>query len=98
MAGTTLFETPHVIHAQYISASEEGRKNGSLDYLFDYLIQKYSTSKKYFDFGIVNEDSGKKINLGLLDWKEGFGARAFAHRFYKISTINLNKIEKLLNI
>lgn len=98
MAGTTLFETPNVIHAQYISASEEGRKNGSLDLLFDYLINKYSSSKKYFDFGIVNEQAGKKINLGLLDWKEGFGARPYAHRFYKIKTINYTKLEKLLDI
>lgn len=98
MAGTTLFVTPNVIHAQYISASDEGRKNGSLDYLFDFLIKKYSNSKKYFDFGIVNEDSGKSLNFGLLDWKEGFGARAFAHRFYKISTQNYINLEKLLKV
>lgn len=95
MAGTTLFVTPNVVHAQYISASEEGRKNGSLDQLFDFLIKKYS-NKMYFDFGIVNENFGKTINLGLLDWKEGFGARAYAHRFYKIETSNYIKLEKLI--
>ena len=95
MAGTTLFVTPNVVHAQYISASEEGRKNGSLDQLFDFLIKKYS-NKMYFDFGIVNENFGKKINLGLLDWKEGFGARAYAHRFYKIETSNYIKLEKVI--
>uniref|UniRef100_UPI004047DD70 hypothetical protein n=1 Tax=Algoriphagus sp. TaxID=1872435 RepID=UPI004047DD70 len=92
VAGTTLFITPNVIHAQYISASEEGKKNGALDYLFHYLIQEYKNSKKYFDFGIVNENDGKYINRGLLDWKEGFGARAYAHRFYKIAT---DKFENL---
>ena len=35
MAGTTIFETPTVAHAQYISASEEGRNNGALIF---YLI------------------------------------------------------------
>jgi hypothetical protein len=95
MAGTTLFVTPNVVHAQYISASEEGRKNGSLDLLFDFLIKKYS-NKMYFDFGIVNENFGKTINSGLLDWKEGFGARAYAHRFYKIETSNYIKLEKLI--
>ena len=95
MAGTTLFVTPNVVHAQYISASEEGRKNGSLDQLFDFLIKKYS-NKMYFDFGIVNENFGKTINLGLLDWKEGFGARAYAHRFYKIETSNYIKLEKVI--
>ena len=95
MAGTTLFITPNVIHAQYISASEEGRKNGALDFLFDFLINKYKNSKLYFDFGIVNENSGKDINKGLLDWKEGFGARAYAHRFYKTNTSNFINIENL---
>ena len=95
MAGTTLFITPNVVHAQYISASEEGRKNGSLDLLFDFLINKYS-DKMYFDFGIVNENLGRTINLGLLDWKEGFGARAYLHRFYNIETSNYTKLEKLI--
>jgi hypothetical protein len=86
MAGATIFITSNVVHAQYISASEEGRKNGSLDYLFEFLIQKFRITNKYFDFGIVNENDGKFINRGLLDWKEGFGARAYAHRFYKVVT------------
>jgi hypothetical protein len=92
VAGTTLFITPNVIHAQYISASEEGKKNGALDYLFNHLIQEFRYSKKYFDFGIVNENDGKYINRGLLDWKEGFGARAYAHRFYKIATAKFDNL------
>lgn len=96
MAGTTVFETPLVAHAQYISASEEGRKNGALDLLFDKLINFYYSDKKYFDFGIVNEDQGRRINKGLLDWKEGFGGRAYAHRFYAIETKNYIKLESIL--
>lgn len=96
IAGTTLFITPTVVHAQYISASDEGRKNGGLDFLFDFIIKYYSDHKKYFDFGIINENSGKNINQGLLDWKEGFGARAYAHRFYKIDTFKSIKLLKIL--
>lgn len=95
MAGTTVFETPIVAHAQYISASEEGRKNGAIDLLFHHLISQTFAHKQTFDFGIVNEEEGRKINMGLLDWKEGFGARAYAHRFYEIETKNYVAIENM---
>jgi len=95
MAGTTIFETPTVAHAQYISASDEGRKNGAIDLLFHHLIAQTFAHKKIFDFGIINEEEGRRINIGLLDWKEGFGARAYAHRFYEIETKNYVQIEKL---
>ncbi len=97
MAGTTVFETPAVAHAQYISASEEGRKNGAIDLLFHHLISQTFAHKQTFDFGIVNEEEGRKINMGLLDWKEGFGARAYAHRFYEIETKNYVAIEAMFN-
>lgn len=95
MAGATVFETPSVAHAQYISASDEGRKNGAIDLLFHHLISETFAGKEVFDFGIVNEEEGRKINFGLLDWKEGFGARAYAHRFYEIETKNYINIEKM---
>lgn len=95
MAGTTVFETPTVAHAQYISASDEGRKNGAIDLLFHHLISQTFAHKQIFDFGIVNEEEGRKINMGLLDWKEGFGARAYAHRFYEIETKNYVQIENM---
>ncbi len=95
IAGCTIFETDSVAHAQYISASDVGRISGGLDLLFDYLINNVYKDKQYFDFGIVNENEGKIINHGLLDWKEGFGARSFSHDFYKVNTknyVNLNKV------
>jgi hypothetical protein len=95
LAGTTVFETPSVAHSQYISASDEGRKNGAIDLLFHHLISSTFAHKEIFDFGIVNEEEGRKINMGLLDWKEGFGARAYAHRFYEIETRNYVQIEKI---
>lgn len=97
LAGTTIFETPHVAHAQYISASKEGRNNGGLDLLFSYLIEKEFANKNYFDFGISNENSGKSLNHGLLDWKEGFGGRSFSHDFYKIETIKYTVLENVIN-
>jgi hypothetical protein len=86
MAGCVIFETPIVAHAQYISASDEGRRNGAIDLLFHTLITETFKHKQVFDFGIANEEEGRRFNTGLLDWKEGFGARAYAHRFYLVDT------------
>lgn len=86
MAGTNLFVNPNVVHAQYIASSDEGKGNGCLDYLIDYLIRNCEEQVPYFDFGISNERDGTIINNGLLEWKEGFGAKAVSHDFYNIHT------------
>ncbi len=93
VAGCTIFLNKKVVHAQYISGSPEGRNSGSLDFLFDKLIREIYLSYDYFDFGICNEKDGLLINKGLLDWKEGFGARTISHDFYEIDT----KVFFLLN-
>lgn len=93
IAGTTLFIVNKVVHAQYISTNEEGKKLGAIDYLFNELIHYYSNTYNYFDFGICNENNGKYINKGLLDWKEGFGARTHIHKFFKIDTSKYNLLK-----
>ena len=86
IGGCTVFETKSVCHAQYISANDYGRKSGALDMLFEFLITELFKDKEFFDFGICNEEDGRYINHGLLDWKEGFGARTYVHKFYNIIT------------
>jgi len=95
VAGTTIFETPTVAHAQYGAVTEKGRLIGAQAYLFSSLIGQYQ-NKRYFDFGISNENAGRTLNHGLLDWKEGFGARCYAHDFYEIATGNYPKLEPVL--
>lgn len=85
LAGVTVFETPTVAHCQYISSNTLGRNLGALDFLFDFLIDHYS-NKRYFDFGISNEAQGRKVNKGLIHWKEAFGGRSIAHDFYEVDT------------
>jgi hypothetical protein len=97
MAGVTIFETPNVARGQYTSGSVEGRRNGSLDLLFDYVINEVYKDKPHFDFGNSNEEWGRILKQGLLDWKEGFGGRTYSHNFYEIKTRNyvfLDKIEQ----
>jgi hypothetical protein len=83
-AGITIFETPTVAHVQYSAMSEFGQAVGALDALVDHLISERYAEKDFFDFGISNEKGGFVLNHGLLDWKEGFGARSAAHDFYTI--------------
>jgi hypothetical protein len=84
VAGTVVFENRTAAHAQYISASESGKKLGALDALFDRLITEHYAGKRYFDFGISTEDGGRLLNQGLIDQKEGFGARAVVHDCYEL--------------
>lgn len=83
-AGTVVFLQSGVVHTQYLANSDEGRKNGALDCLLDWLITDVYKDKNWFDFGISCEQEGRYLNEGLAAQKEGFGARAVVHDFYRI--------------
>jgi hypothetical protein len=96
VAGTTIFESEQVAHAQYISANEDKNELGSLDFLYHYLITNIYKDKKYLDFGISNEDQGKNWNAGLAFWKESFGASTIVQDFYELETTNYNLLDNVL--
>ena len=96
VAGTTIFESEFVAHSQYISGNSNKNELGSLDFLHNTLINYTFKDKKYFDFGISNENQGKNINEGLLYWKESFGARTIVQNFYEIETKNYKLLENVL--
>lgn len=83
VAGTVIYLTPTVAHAQYIAASEAGRELRALDGLFDHLLTEVYRDR-WFDFGISNERDGQ-LNAGLNRFKEGFGARAVMHDRYALA-------------
>lgn len=85
LAGVVVYENAAVAHAQYISASDDGKRLGALDALFAWLITEVYREKMYFDFGISTEDDGRFLNEGLIDQKEGFGARGVVHDHYQLS-------------
>ncbi len=95
VAGTTIFEDLQVAHAQYICADNSKSLNGSLDYLYHYLITDIFKNKRFFDFGISNENNGKKLNGGLIFWKESFGASTIVQDFYEIDTKNFVLLENI---
>lgn len=84
-AGTVIYESRQVAHAQYIAVSNEGRQGGALDLLFHFLLSEIYGEKPFFDFGISTEEAGKVLNSGLIDFKEGFGGRAVAYDFYELN-------------
>ena len=96
VAGTTIFESEFVAHSQYISGNSNKNELGSLDFLHNTLISYTFKDKKYFDFGISNENQGKNINEGLLYWKESFGASTIVQNFYEIETKNYKLLENVL--
>jgi hypothetical protein len=85
LAGTIIFESKNVAHAQYAADSNEGWDLGALDLVFDYLIAEFYKNKEYFDFGSSTENLGQVLNGGLLRHKEGFGARSIMHDFYQLA-------------
>jgi hypothetical protein len=83
LAGVVIYESSRVLHAQYIAATDEGKKTGAPDLVLNYLINEYCT-RRYFDFGVSTEDDGRYLNTGLIENKQSFGARAIVHDFYRL--------------
>ena len=77
-----LFITPQVVHAQYISATPEGKHLHAIDAIFRKVLTEDYRDCRYFDFGISNEDRGRYLNEGLIYQKEGFGGRAVCYDWY----------------
>lgn len=86
VAGTTVFLTETTVHPQYVSGNADKNTYGSLDLAYDFIINKMCEDKRYFDFNISSEDNGKKINEGLIFWKESCGARAYTANTYLVET------------
>jgi len=95
VAGTTMFVTDTVAHPQHISGNADKNKLGSLDFLYNYLLNEFS-SKKYFDFGPANQSQGKQLNANLAFWKETFGARVMVQDFYEVETANYSMLKNVL--
>jgi hypothetical protein len=84
LGGTLLYDCGQTVKTQYIMASEEGRRNGALDFLFSNLLDRYEgEGRRYFDFGTSNKVDNDDLNESLIFQKEGFGARAVCYDTYE---------------
>jgi hypothetical protein len=96
VAGTTVFLTKTTIHPQYVSANTDKNSFGSLDLLYDFIINHYRQDKQFFDFNISSEENGNILNQGLLFWKESCGARTFTADNYVVDTSAYKNLNLLL--
>lgn len=96
VAGTTVFLTQTTIHPQYISHNNDNKAYGSLDLAYDFLINHFDKSKRYFDFNTSSEKNGTELNGGIIFWKESYGGRAYTSDCYELETANYKTID--LNI
>jgi len=83
LGGTVLYLTPQVAHAQYISATLEGKKLGAIDAIYDRILNYDLADYPYFDFGKSTEDGGHYLNETLIHQKEGFGGRGVCYDTYE---------------
>ncbi len=76
VAGSMIFVFfDEIFHTQYLSSDKEFLKYYPMDFLIYHLIeQAIKKGMKKFTFGICTEERGKKLNVGLARFKEGFGA------------------------
>jgi Acetyltransferase (GNAT) domain len=85
VAGTLLFDSARVSHCQYTASSVLGREISALDAVFEAAVALATREhRRYFDFGVSTENSGRELNDGLHDFKAGFGGAGVAHDFYEV--------------
>lgn len=86
IAGSLLFVTDTVVHAQYNATSARGRKLSGLDLVIARCIDLTGRmSRRYYDFGISTEDHGRVLNEGLLQYKTSFGAGSCTYEAYELA-------------
>ena len=83
LAGTVLYVNSPVVHSQYISASDEGKRLHAVDALYDYIIHQAYADAKYIDLGTSNMPHSSDLHESLIYQKEGFGARAVCYDTYE---------------
>lgn len=83
LGGVVLYLSSQVVHAQYSSASPEGKKLGVIDLLYDQIFKDYR-DYPYFDFGRSTEHpDGSGLNENLVFQKEGYGGRGLCYDIYE---------------
>ncbi len=86
LGGTVLYDCGRVVHAQYISASPEGKALRVIDAVIDFVLGHAMGGGGWLDFGKSTEEGGRILNEGLIYQKEGFGGRGICYDTYRWET------------
>lgn len=88
LGGLVLYVTQEVVHAQYSSATEEGRELGVMDALYRHVLDNEYFDRPHFDFGRSTEGAeGAVLNTRLTFQKEGYGGRSVCYDTYAYDII-----------
>lgn len=88
VGGVLVYESPTVARAQYIAASETGKRLAALDLLFDFLLREIYPDKPYFDLGTSESMDGCDLNRGVIEFKESWGARTVVQDTYELPLVH----------
>lgn len=85
LAGVLVYEDAMVARSQYIASSGPGKRHNALDLVFQLLLETIYSTKPFFDFGSSAGDSEHGLNVGVLGYKESWGARAVVQDTYELA-------------
>lgn len=86
-----VYDTRRCVHCQYIATTQLGRKLNALSVLVKGMIDHYQsdsrhqTDRRFFDFGISNENGGRELNIGLNRQKTSFGGSGVVYQRFDIN-------------
>ena len=83
LAGTVLYINGNVVHSQYISASDEGKRLHAVDALYYHIIHNAYVTADVIDMGTSNMPHSSDLHESLIYQKEGFGGRAICCDTYE---------------
>lgn len=83
VAGTVVFRTGRVDHAQYIAADDRGYRTSALDAVLSSCLTE--SEARWFSFGNSTVYGGRVFNESLFEYKAGFGAGTVVHECYDLS-------------
>ena len=83
IGGTVLYINRQTVHAQYISASPEGKHLHAIDAIYEQILLHDFNKYKFIDFGKSTEEHGYNLNETLIYQKGGFGGRGICYDTYE---------------
>lgn len=83
VGGVTFYVMGHVLHGQYSGTTDEGKRLGAMEAIYDQVMYHDYQHMRYLDFGTSNEQGGLVLNEGLIAHKEGYGGRTVMYDTYE---------------
>ena len=83
VGGITFYVMGHVLHGQYSGTTDEGKRLGAMEAIYDQVMYHDYVHMRYLDFGTSNEQGGLILNAGLIAHKEGYGGHTVMYDTYE---------------